>query len=93
MVLEKTKRIKAMGLTKKSIDLEREEAVVSKKKTLWDIAEDLAKKPLFTIDEKDRNLVYGSNMMTRLLQEDEIYYKYLGCKNTDEQPWRNCYKN
>ena len=43
MVLEKTKRIKAMGLTKKSIDLEREEAVVSKKKTLWDIAEDLAK--------------------------------------------------
>ena len=76
MVLEKTKRIKAMGLTKKSIDLEREEAVVSKKKTRWDIAEDLAKKPLFTIDEKDRNLVYGSNMMTRLLQEDEIYYKH-----------------
>ena len=41
-----------------------------KKKSLLDIAKELAKKPLFTIDEKDRDLVYGSNMMTRLLQEE-----------------------
>lgn len=43
-----------------------------KKKSLLDIAKELAKKPIFTIDEKDRDLVYGSNMMTRLLQEEEI---------------------
>lgn len=47
-------------------------AVPTKKKTLWDIAEELAKNPLFTIDEKDRDLIYGSNMMTRLLQEEEL---------------------
>lgn len=44
----------------------------AKKKTLWDIAEELAKNPLFTIDEKDRDLIYGSNMMTKLLQEEEL---------------------
>ena len=43
-----------------------------KKKTLGEVALELAKKPLFTIDEKDRDLVYGSNMMPRLLQEEEI---------------------
>ena len=43
-----------------------------KKKTLGEVALELEKKPLFTIDEKDRDLVYGSNMMTRLLQEEEI---------------------
>ena len=44
----------------------------AKKKTLWDIAEELAKNPLCTIDEKDRDLIYGSNMMTKLLQEEEL---------------------
>ncbi len=40
------------------------------KKSLLDYAKELAKKPLFTIAEEDRDLVYGSNMMTRLLQCD-----------------------
>ena len=42
----------------------------TKKKSLLDYAKELAKKPLFTIAEEDRDLVYGSNMMTRLLQEE-----------------------
>ena len=43
---------------------------VEKKKTLWDVAEDLAKKPLIRVLDED--LVYGSNMMTKLLQEEEL---------------------
>ena len=43
---------------------------VEKKKTLWDVAEELAEKPLIRVLDED--LVYGSNMMTRLLQEEEL---------------------
>ena len=43
-----------------------------KKKTLWEVALELQKKPLFTIAEEDRDLIYGSNMMTRLLQEEKL---------------------
>ena len=41
-----------------------------KKKTLGEIALELEKKPLIRVLDED--LVYGSNMMTRLLQEEEI---------------------
>ena len=60
------------AIKKKTVALKKENTITVKKKTLWDVAEELAKNPLFTIDEKDRDLVYGSNMMTRLLQEEEI---------------------
>lgn len=82
-VLEKTRRatkistnttssIPQDAIKKKTVALKKENTITVKKKTLWDVAEELAKNPLFTIDEKDRDLVYGSNMMTRLLQEEEI---------------------
>ena len=78
VLLEKPKKKpakKAIPLAISSKEKETQEAsqekvVPVKKKTLWDIAEELAKNPLFTIDEKDRDLIYGSNMMTRLLQEE-----------------------
>ena len=41
-----------------------------KKKTLGEIALELEKKTLIRVLDED--LVYGSNMMTRLLQEEEI---------------------
>ena len=41
-----------------------------KEKTLWDVAEELAKKPLIRVFDED--LVYGSNMMTKLLQEETL---------------------
>ena len=79
VLLEKPKKkaTKKTSLLNFSPEVETQEttqevAVPSKKKTLWDIAEELAKHPLFTIDEKDRDLIYGSNMMTRLLQEEEL---------------------
>ena len=50
----------------------KKKTATKKKKTLGEVALELEKKPLFTIDEKDRDLVYGSNMMPRLLQEEEI---------------------
>lgn len=40
-----------------------------KKKTLWDIAMELHKKPLIKVVDED--LVYGSNMMTKLMKEEE----------------------
>ena len=43
-----------------------------KKNSLWVVALELQKKPLFTIAEEDRDLIYGSNMMTRLLQEEKL---------------------
>ena len=43
----------------------------SEKKSLWDYAVELAKKPLCTIDEEDRELIYGPNMWTRLMQQEE----------------------
>ena len=55
---------------KETQEASQEKAVSVKKKTLGNIAEELAKNPLFTIDEKDRDLIYGSNMMIRLLQEE-----------------------
>ena len=58
--------------TPKKTTATKKKTTPKKKKSLLDIAKELAKKPLFTIDEKDRDLVYGSNMMTRLLQEEEI---------------------
>ena len=79
VLLEKPKKkaTKKTSLLNFSPEVETQEtthevAVPKKKKTLWDIAEELAKNPLFTIDEKDRDLIYGSNMMTRLLQEEEL---------------------
>jgi len=79
VLLEKPKKkaTKKTSLLNFSPEVETQEttqevAVPRKKKTLWDIAEELAKNPLFTIDEKDRDLIYGSNMMTRLLQEEEL---------------------
>jgi len=77
VLLEKPKKKttkKAIPLAISSEEKKTQEAsqekAVPMKKTLWDIAEELAKNPLFTIDEKDRDLIYGSNMMTRLLQEE-----------------------
>ncbi len=79
VLLEKPKKkaTKKTSLLNFSPEVETQETtqevtVPTKKKTLWDIAEELAKNPLFTIDEKDRDLIYGSNMMTRLLQEEEL---------------------
>ncbi len=43
-----------------------------KKKSLLDIAKELAKNPPIYIDEKDRELIYGTNMMTRLMQEEKL---------------------
>jgi len=37
-----------------------------------DIAKELAKNPPIYIDEKDRELIYGTNMMTRLMQEEKL---------------------
>ena len=78
VLLEKPKKkaTKKTSLLNFSPEVETQEttqevAVPSKKKTLWDIAEELAKNPLFTIDEKDRDLIYGSNMRTRLVQEEQ----------------------
>ena len=78
VLLEKPKKKtakKAIPLAISSKEKETQEAsqekvVPVKKKTLWDIAEELAKNPRVTSDEKDRDLIYGSNMMTRLLQEE-----------------------
>lgn len=58
--------------TPKKTTATKKKTTPKKKKTLGEVALELEKKPLFTIDEKDRDLVYGSNMMTRLLQEEEI---------------------
>lgn len=60
-VLEKTKKAvnKAIG---------RKQEV--SKKSLWDYAEELAKNPICTINEEDRELIYGSNMWTRLMQQE-----------------------
>lgn len=59
----------AKKTTKKKTALARPVKTEKKKKSLLDIAKELAKKPLFTINEKDRELIYGSNMMTKLMKE------------------------
>ena len=64
--------LKSLDYVKVTNTTAKKKTTPKKKKSLLDIAKELAKKPLFTIDEKDRDLVYGSNMMTRLLQEEEI---------------------
>ena len=43
-----------------------------KEKYLWDYVMKFKKKPLFTIAEEDRDLILGSNMMTRLMQEEKL---------------------
>ena len=43
-----------------------------KKKSLLDIAKELAKNPPIYIDEKDRELIYGTNMMTKLMKEEKL---------------------
>ena len=56
--------------TPKKTTATKKKTTPKKKKSLLDIAKELAKNPRIYIDEKDRDLVYGSNMMTRLLQEE-----------------------
>ena len=41
-------------------------------KSVEDIAKELAKNPPIYIDEKDRELIYGTNMMSRLMQEEKL---------------------
>ena len=43
-----------------------------KEKSLWDYVMKFKKKPLFTIAKEDRDLILGSNMMTRLMQEEKL---------------------
>lgn len=40
---------------------------IKKKKTLWEVVQELQKKPLIRVLDED--LVYGTNMMTKLMQE------------------------
>ncbi len=76
-VLEKpkkaTKKATEANLVASAEEAKQENATPIKKKSLLDIAKELAEHPLFTINEKDRDLIYGSNMMTRLLQEEELW--------------------
>jgi hypothetical protein len=73
VVIEKPKKgSKKSMMNRISTEQNPNQEVSTKKKTLGEVALELAKAPLFTIDEKDRDLVYGSNMMTRLLQEEAL---------------------
>ena len=59
-VLEKTNMTKEIDQSEKT-----------EKKSLLDYAKELAKKPLCTIDEEDREHIYGHNMWTRMMQQEE----------------------
>ena len=58
-------------LEKTNITKEIDQPEKTEKKSLLDYAKELAKKPLCTIDEEDRELIYGPNMWTRLMQQEE----------------------
>ena len=64
--------LKSLDYVKVTNTTAKKKTTPKKKKTLGEVALELAKNPRIYIDEKDRDLVYGSNMMTRLLQEEEI---------------------
>ena len=64
-----TKRKPAVSQGLKRVATQKKTAT-KKKKTLGEVALELEKKPLIRVLDED--LVYGSNMMTRLLQEEEI---------------------
>lgn len=49
---------------------EKKECNLPKKKTLWDVALELEKKPLIRVLDED--LVYGTNMWTKLMQEEKL---------------------
>lgn len=58
--------------TPKKTTATKKKTTPKKKKSLLDIAKELAKNPPIYIDEKDRELIYGTNMMTRLMQEEKL---------------------
>lgn len=58
-------------LEKTNITKEIDQSEKTEKKSLLDYAKELAKKPLCTIDKEDRELIYGPNMWTRLMQQEE----------------------
>jgi len=60
-----------MFLEKTNVTKDIAQSEKTEKKSLWDYAVELAKKPLCTIDEEDRELIYGPNMWTRLMQQEE----------------------
>lgn len=49
---------------------EKKECSLPKKRTLWDVALELEKKPLIRVLDED--LVYGTNMWTKLMQEEKL---------------------
>ena len=49
---------------------EKKECILPKKRTLWDVALELEKKPLIRVLDED--LVYGTNMWTKLMQEEKL---------------------
>lgn len=56
-------------ITKTALNGAKPKKVVKKVKSLWEEAEKFRKKPLFTIAKEDEDLVFGTNMMTRLMSE------------------------
>ena len=48
----------------------KKECSLPKKRTLWDVALELEKKPLIRVLDED--LVYGTNMWTKLMQEEKL---------------------
>ena len=66
-----TNKMETEVLEKTNITKEIDQSEKTEKKSLWDYAVELAKKPLCTIDEEDRELIYGPNMWTRLMQQEE----------------------
>ena len=58
-------------LEKTNITKEIDQSEKTEKKSLLDYAKELAKKPLCTIDGEDRELIYGPNMWTRLMQQED----------------------
>ena len=67
------KRIPTATIKKQKLHSRVENTKKAKEEmSLWDYMMKFKKKPLFTIAEEDRDLVLGSNMMTRLLQEEKL---------------------
>lgn len=57
--VKKQKKTALSGAEKKTI----------KRKSLLDYAKKFKKKPLFSIAKEDEDLIFGSNMMVKLMQE------------------------
>ena len=50
-----------------------EKVVHEKKKSLWDyVMENRNKPPQYTINEEDADLIFGSNMWVKLMQEEVL---------------------